>query len=812
MGVRAQNIKSLLKDARSRTILIITFGALIVAIVIGYFVFHKKVMGPGSQAAIESTPGLTSIPTGSPASPEYAELVRQANIARAQQAVKTGGSAIPTIIKAVNPGNAQAIPGGLGFQQLAQSQGGTPKLFVLDALKQNNCDPKDLAVALKQGLTIAELKQGGCSAEQLEHAGLTPAQLQNGGFSACDLLGANGVNPSAMKNAGYSAGELRGVGYNACQLKNAGYTAAQLLSAGFNPEELKGVGFGPSQIASAEEQVPSAGMYSFVPKLPPGITAETLKAGGCGVAAVQQDIAAGVSSAAMRAIGCSATQLKQGGYPEQQLKDGGYTAGELKNAGVTASDLKDAGFTAAEAKAAGFRNVKPPVTALDALKTAGCGVAAVQKAEADGVSVATMRRVGCTIAQLKDGGFTAGELKDAGFTAQELKNAGFTVGELRAAGFSATALKDAGFSAAELKNAGFTAGELAAAGFSPTELKDAGYNAAQSRAAGFSASDLKSAGFNATELKNAGFSPNELSTAFPENFSNVASIPANQQQLATTVLSPETISNNNNVNSAEAQQQAAVQQQQLQQQQQVVQASMSSQVSQLFSAWSPPTQTLVQGTPPPPTQAGAGGVGGASGISGAGGVGSTVAPIVKAGTIMFAVLTTSVNSDYPGPVLATIVSGKFKNARLIGSLTTFPPYGKQVMLSFNTLNSPLYPSTISINAVAISPKTAQTALSDYTNNHYLIRFGTLFASSFLEGYGQAFLQSGQSVISTAASTTVSSPSLSPKGKFYVALGNVGNQFGSLLQPYFDMPPTVHVYSGTGVGILFLSDVAQPAAS
>ena len=125
MGVRAENIKGLLKDTRSRTILVITFVALLIAVVIGYFVFRKEVAGPGATADISQSPGIASVPTGAQASPEYARLVQQANIQRAKQAHQTGGSAIPTIIKSVKPGDAQEVAGakgqpwqtGLGFKQ-----------------------------------------------------------------------------------------------------------------------------------------------------------------------------------------------------------------------------------------------------------------------------------------------------------------------------------------------------------------------------------------------------------------------------------------------------------------------------------------------------------------------------------------------------------------------------------------------------------------------------------------------------------------------------------------------------------------------
>ena len=98
---------------------------------------------------------------------------------------------------------------------------------------------------------------------------------------------------------------------------------------------------------------------------------------------------------------------------------------------------------------------------------------------------------------------------------------------------------------------------------------------------------------------------------------------------------------------------------------------------------------------------------------------------------MFAVLDTSINTDEKGtPIMARIVGGPYKGGKLFGQFTLVD---KRVMLSFNILNLPDRDKTISINAVAIDPETARTAMSGEVDNHYLLRYGTFFASAFLSG-------------------------------------------------------------------------------
>ncbi len=249
-------------------------------------------------------------------------------------------------------------------------------------------------------------------------------------------------------------------------------------------------------------------------------------------------------------------------------------------------------------------------------------------------------------------------------------------------------------------------------------------------------------------------------------------------------------------------QQQQISAQKAEQLQQQMQSSMSTQASQLFAAWTSPNQQYVAGTPDL-NRLGAGLDGALSG-SPAG----AKAPAVKAGTIMYAVLLTAVNSDEPGPVLAEIVQGKFKGARLMGTLSN---QGQKVLLSFNTLTLPKLSESVTINTVAIDENTARTALSSDTNNHYWLRYGTLFASAFIQGYGQSFINSAPNYnISLFPSPTPIQPAqtnLSPRDRIFVGLGQVGLQYSSVLRNIFNTPPTVKVFSGTPMGILFLSDLA-----
>jgi YD repeat-containing protein len=270
---------------------------------------------------------------------------------------------------------------------------------------------------------------------------------------------------------------------------------------------------------------------------------------------------------------------------------------------------------------------------------------------------------------------------------------------------------------------------------------------------------------------------------------------------ASVSLIPDTSNNPNpelqGILDRQAQQISAQKADQLQQQ---MESSMNTQASQLFAAWTSPNQQYVAGNPEL-NRLGAGLGGAFSGGSPA----DAKAPAVKAGTIMYAVLLTAVNSDEPGPVLAEIVQGKFKGARLMGTLSN---QGQKVLLSFNTLTLPKLSESVAINTVAIDESTARTALSSDTNNHYWLRYGTLFASAFLQGYGQSFLNYGNAYSGAVVINPSNQPiDLSPRQRIFVGLGQVGQQYSAVLRNVFNTPPTVKVFSGTPMGILFLSDLA-----
>ncbi|NNM58804.1 MAG: hypothetical protein HKM04_03215 [Legionellales bacterium] len=292
--------------------------------------------------------------------------------------------------------------------------------------------------------------------------------------------------------------------------------------------------------------------------------------------------------------------------------------------------------------------------------------------------------------------------------------------------------------------------------------------------------------------------------------------------------------------------------QQAQQQLQQTQGDMQKEAQQLLTAWNGssnnPTQSFVQGklatTSSKVTKSSSETSTATASIRGAPGssmYNSDV--IIKAGTILFGVLSTAVNSDEPGPVMATIVTGQLKGSKLIGAIQNSPPIpgsggATKLILNFTSMSVPYLPESISISAVAVDPDTARTALGSEVDHHYLERYGSLFASAFLEGWGQEISSAGTTVTvspfggttstkngtgttqtvvvnpdGTTTTTSTSPPTNSQGGTLGIGqnvaagLGQVGTNWGQQLGDTFNRPNTVIINSGVSIGLLFLSDVS-----
>jgi len=521
-----------------------------------------------------------------------------------------------------------------------------------------------------------------------------------------------------------------------------------------------------------------------------GLWIQELKADNCSLSAIKKTLDKGAAISVIHEA-CSCAKLKEYGYTLSdlvttclcpELKAMAFTASELKAAGYTAEKLKRCGFSACQTRSAKF-----------------------------------------TAEAMSKGGFSNGELKGAGFSDAEIVEAGGVVSdELSAAGCDVEALKvlrAKGVSAAEIRRTnGCSLAALKAAGFTAAELRAAGFSAAELKAAGFSEAELKAAGFSDEELKAAGFSildvePEKI-TGSSRGVSSVTRLPS----LKTTRDNKRdgVTSETKQLQALMARQKGSMSEQRYKEKVKQKKGRMLSAANEAVQGWKKvSTQVFIEGSAKDDELAD-------TGASLAKGLApgnpneadmnqlSQASVFIKTGDILFAVLDTSVNTDEPGPILATIVSGTLKGSKIIGSFT-LPTNANKMVLTFNTLSVLGSDKTISISSYAIDPNTARTALAGRVNHHYLMRYGSLFASTFLAGFSSA-IQSADTTITiggtggTTDTTVQNGINRSLLENTLIGLGEVGKAWAETAQQLMNRPTTVELYSGTGMGILFTQDV------
>ena len=182
--------------------------------------------------------------------------------------------------------------------------------------------------------------------------------------------------------------------------------------------------------------------------------------------------------------------------------------------------------------------------------------------------------------------------------------------------------------------------------------------------------------------------------------------------------------------------------------------------------------------------------------------------VAKSGDIMNAVLETGINSDEPSPVLASIVSGQFKGARLIGAAKR---RNEKMIVEFNTISIPGRSVSDPISAVAIDIASMEqaTTLASSVNNHYFKKYGLLLAAGLLTGYADAIKDQNKISVVTPEGSVITAPTGEKKSSKQInreSIGSVGKVIGQEVKSESaGIVPTVRVNRGTAIGILLMDD-------
>lgn len=192
------------------------------------------------------------------------------------------------------------------------------------------------------------------------------------------------------------------------------------------------------------------------------------------------------------------------------------------------------------------------------------------------------------------------------------------------------------------------------------------------------------------------------------------------------------------------------------------------------------------------------------GQSGQGGTSADV--IIPAGKIEYGQLLLEANTDAPGPVLAQVVSGPFKGARMLGN---FEAQRDFLTLQFSTMSYD--DQTIAIQAVAINPETSTPGIVTEIDRRYISRVVLPTAAAFIQGFGEAVAEAGNTTVTVEDGTAIEEEEdLDTREELFSAAADAGDVLSELVQEEAqEIRPLLRIDAGTPIGVLFLTPVLDP---
>jgi len=181
--------------------------------------------------------------------------------------------------------------------------------------------------------------------------------------------------------------------------------------------------------------------------------------------------------------------------------------------------------------------------------------------------------------------------------------------------------------------------------------------------------------------------------------------------------------------------------------------------------------------------------------------------LIPSGTIEYGQLLIEANTDAPGPVLAQVISGPLRGAKVIGSFQSSDNY---ITLNFNKIV--IEGLDYDVDAIAIDPETTLPGMVTEIDRRYFKRVLLPMAAEFVSGLAEAISESGTTSITIQGETVTESQSAKSNDQ-EVASGitEAGDKLGDILEEEGEKTkPLLRIATGTPIGILFLDPVIENA--
>ena len=204
----------------------------------------------------------------------------------------------------------------------------------------------------------------------------------------------------------------------------------------------------------------------------------------------------------------------------------------------------------------------------------------------------------------------------------------------------------------------------------------------------------------------------------------------------------------------------------------------------------------------------------ASAVTAAGGAALTAAVVprgktlIQAGTVVAAKMDTAVNTDIAGDFVATLLTGPWAGAKLVGTSTRA---GEVASLQFKIMSLPTDGVSMAVSAVALDPDTLEAGAATDVDRKLIVKYAVKPLVAGIAAVGQALLSAGTSVAVNGTEVVSTRPAITPGQARNIVIGS-GAQALNADAGALNTTPTVRVAPGTVIGVMFTADVVYTPKS
>lgn len=180
--------------------------------------------------------------------------------------------------------------------------------------------------------------------------------------------------------------------------------------------------------------------------------------------------------------------------------------------------------------------------------------------------------------------------------------------------------------------------------------------------------------------------------------------------------------------------------------------------------------------------------------------------MLRPGDVLYAETVNSVDSDVPSSVIAEVVAGAYKGARLVGGFQTDPGSGR-MMVQFAAMTM-ADGTTIPITGLAVDGRTAENTVRSDIERRYVKRYGPVLAASFISTYAQAISQPEQRVVDMGDGVEIVTEAPTERQAIAAGVSAGLSNIASDIVQYAPKGPKVTLRDGWPIAVMILAPMEQ----